>query len=119
MKETIGTIFLAEKQRRFKRKKISLQSLFPFPGVNLAGRYEDKAPRSYGIASTLPQERTAPRIDPNDVVKVMPVGNMAEWNVLSKLLKRNAEAVIDLRAPACQTEHRDFQRLTGGHRSLR
>jgi hypothetical protein len=115
MKETIGTVLLTEKQRRFKRKKISLQSLLPFPGVNLAGRDEDKAPRSYGIASTVPHERTASRIDPNDVVKVMPVGNMAKWNVLSKRLKRNAEAVIDLSAPARQNEHRDFQRLAGGH----
>ena len=81
----------------------------------MAGRDEDKAPRGYGIASTVPHERTVPRIDPNDVVKVMPVGNMAEWNMLGKRLKRNAEAVIDLRAPARQNEYRDFQGLSGGH----
>jgi hypothetical protein len=105
MKEAIGTIFLAEKQRRFKRKKISLQSLLPFPGVNLAGRDEDKAPRSYGIASTVPQEHTAPRIDPNDVVKVMPVGLKLAASCEKSVAKRLHSPVTSIVMPPHEPRH--------------
>jgi hypothetical protein len=53
---------------------------------------------------TIADERATSRFNPDDMIEIMPVGDMAEWNVLMQLLKRDTEPVVDSFAPAGQTK---------------
>jgi hypothetical protein len=53
---------------------------------------------------TIADESAASRFNPDDMIEIMPMGDMAEWNVLIQLLKRDTEPVVDLFASAGQTK---------------